>query len=87
MLQLFEVIIYILGMMQFLCSEVTFEKGSFHSIPEFYLLVFDHRTLIGRTGEVLESIDSTIMLASVCLVPLNTNPEFILAVCWDALVL
>lgn len=69
-----QVIVDILGVMQLFCSEIPFEQGSFQSIPEFYLLVFDHGALVGRTGEVSEAIDSTIMLSPVGLVPLNTDP-------------
>lgn len=71
---LFQVIVDILGVMQLFCSEIPLEQGSFQPIAELYLLVFDHGALIGRTDEVLETIDSTIMFSPIGLVPLNANP-------------
>lgn len=87
LLDLLQIIVDILGVMQLFCSEIPLKQGSFQSIPKLYLLVFDHGALIGRTLEVLEAIDSTIMLSPVGLVPLNTDPKLVLAVSRKTLML
>ncbi len=58
--------------------EVSFEEGSLEPVAKLYLLILDHRTLERRALEVLESLDSTIVLASTDVLPFDTNPNLLI---------
>lgn len=72
-----EVVVDVLGVVQLLCFKVTFEERYLQSVTELYLLVFQHGALVQRTAEVGVAVDSAVVLASVRLVPLDTDPQLI----------
>lgn len=84
---LLQVIVNVLGVVQFLSSEIPLEEGSFESVAELDFFVFDHGAFAGGALEVLESIDSAVVLAPVLFVPLDADPQLVLAAGRHSLVL
>jgi hypothetical protein len=84
---LLQVIVNVLGVVQFLSSEIAFEEGSFESVAELDFFVLDHGAFAGGALEVLESIDSAVVFAPVLFVPLDADPQLVLAAGRHSLVL
>ena len=79
-LDLFQVVVDVLGVVQLLRFKIPFEHRDLQSVTELYFLVFYERTLVGRTLEVVVTFDGPVVLASVLLLPLNTDPGLVGAV-------
>lgn len=74
-------------MVQLLSPEVPLEQSGFQPIAELYLFVFDHWAFVVGAGEVGEAIDCAVVFASIGLIPLYADPQFILSIGRCALML
>ena len=84
---LLQVIVNVLGVVQFLSSEIPFEESGFESVAELDFFVLDHGTFAGSALEVLESIDSAVVFAPVLFFPLDADPQIVLSAGRHSLVL
>ena len=80
----FEVVIDVFGVVELFCLEVSFEKSYLQSIPELYLLVLYHRTLLFLAFEVFVPAYCPVVLSSALLVPLHPHPQLALATRWPS---
>ncbi len=76
----FQTLIDTLCMMEFLCSEISFEQCSFQFISKLYLIKFNQRPSIILTFKIFISINRSIMFSSAKLIPLQSNPYLLLTI-------
>jgi len=62
---LLDVVVDVLGMVEFLNSEVSFEQGNLQPIAKLYFLILDERALFVFTMEVAVAVDCTVVFSSI----------------------
>lgn len=67
-------------MMKFLGSKISLKKSSLKFVAELDFLEFQKRTLFLSSLEIFVSIYCSIMFPSTLLIPLCTNPKFVLRI-------
>ena len=72
---LLDVVVDVLGMVEFLNSEVSFEEGNLQPIAELYFLILDERALFVFTMEVAVAVDCTVVFSSIDFLPFHTYPQ------------
>lgn len=72
---LLDVVVDVLGMVEFLNSEVSFEQGNLQPIAELYFLILDERALFVFTMEVVVAVDCTVVFSSIYFLPFHTYPQ------------
>lgn len=61
--------------MKFFYSKVTLEKSDLQTIPELNFLVLQKRTLFFGTSKIFEAVYSTVVLSTILLFPLHSDPK------------
>lgn len=75
----FQTFIDVFGVVEFFCFEIPPKQCCLKFVAKLYFFKLNQRALFIWTFEILESINSSIMFASVLIVPFQSDPQLS---CW-----